>query len=153
MNLDITENIKELASPLAEEKGLFLVDVEYKTGSGNEVWIYLDGEERGVNLDECAEISRELGFLIEAHELLDNKYRLNVSSPGLSRPLSDIRQYKRNVGRTAKVRFRDQEQVSKLQGIINDVADATISVTDAKGNNIDIPFESIIEAKIIPVIN
>lgn len=151
MNPDITTTIKELASPLAEEKGLFLVDVELKTGGGTEVWVYLDGEERGVNLDECADISRELGFLIDAHELLGDKYRLNVSSPGLSRPLTDKRQYKRNVERTLKVRYRKEKHVEKVTGIIRSTGDNFV-VLEGDTNTTEIPFDSIIEAKIIPVI-
>lgn len=154
MNPDITETIKELALPLAEEKNLFLVDVELKTGGGTEVWVYLDGEERGVNLDECAEISRELGFLIDAHELLGDKYRLNVSSPGLSRPLTDKRQYTRNIERTLKLRFRkENEEVGKLEGVITKVSDTAVLITKDKDEKKEIPFDSIIEAKIIPVIN
>lgn len=153
MNPDITSTIKELALPLAEEKGLFLVDVELKTGGGTEIWVYLDGEDRGVNLDECADISRELGFLIDAHELFDNKYRLNVSSPGLSRPLTDIRQYRKNTERTVKVRYwKTDEDVEKLQGIITGVTEAAVMVAKNEKDQTEIPFESIIEAKIIPVI-
>ncbi len=153
MNPDITENIKELAAPLAEEKNLFLVDVELKTGGGTEVWVYLDGEDRGVNLDECADISRELGFLIDAHELLDDKYRLNVSSPGLSRPLTDIRQYKKNIERTIKVRYRNEEdEVMKLQGELIGVTEANILIAPKEGEKTEIPYDSIFEAKIIPVI-
>lgn len=153
MSPDITEIIKELAAPLADEKNLFLVDVELKTGGGTEVWVYLDGEERGVNLDECAEISRELGFLIDAHEILGDKYRLNVSSPGLSRPLTNKRQYKKNIERTLKLRFRkENEEVGKLEGIIASVTDTGVLVAESESNEVEISFDSIIEAKIIPVI-
>ena len=153
MNPDITENIKELALPLAEEKGLFLVDVELKTGGGTELWVYLDGEDRGVNLDECADISRELGFLIDAHELLDGKYRLNVSSPGLSRPLTDSRQYQKNIGRTIKVRFRaENDETRKVQGELVSASDANITIAEEEEGEIEVLFDSIIEAKIIPVI-
>jgi ribosome maturation factor RimP len=153
MNPDVTLKIKELALPLAEEKGLFMVDVELKTGGGTEVWVYLDGEDRSVNIDECADISRELGFLIDAHELLGDKYRLNVSSPGLSRPLSDKRQYKKNKERTVKVRYwKSQDDVEKLEGIITGVTEEGVLVARDEKDQTEIPFESIIEAKIIPVI-
>lgn len=155
MNPDITDQVKELASPLAEEKGLFLVDIELKTGSGNELWIYLDGEDRGVNLDECAEISRELGFLIDAHELLDTKFRLNVSSPGLSRPLSDSRQYVKNVGRVIKLRYREDSETKKVTGLLETFNDGTLSVLEDLGKEKQyhsIKFDSIIEAKIVPQI-
>ncbi len=152
MTPDVTETIRELAAPLAEEKELFLVDVELKTGSGTEVWVYLDGEDKAVNIDECAEISRELGFLVDAHELLGDKYRLNVSSPGLSRPLTDRRQYKKNIDRTLKVRFRNESQeVEKIEGVISSVNEDQV-VLSSGGKETAVSFESIIEAKIIPVI-
>ena len=76
MQIDIIKNIKDLAEPLAEEHNLFVVDIELKTHGGQtEVWVLLDSEEGGVSLDSCAEISKELGFLTEAHDLFDKKYR------------------------------------------------------------------------------
>ncbi len=152
MQPDIIDKIKELVSPLAEEKDLFLVDAEVKTGGGTEVWIYLDGENRSVNIDECAEISRELGFLIDAHELLGNTYRLNVSSPGLSRPLTDKRQYPKNVERTFKLRYRDEEEVQKMKGKLVDANDEAITLEGEDGAAVTVNYSDIIEAKIIPVI-
>jgi ribosome maturation factor RimP len=153
MNPDITETIKDLAVPLAEEQGYFVVDVELKTGNGNEVWVYLDGEESAVNVDECAKVSRELGFLMEAHELLGEKYLLNVSSPGLSRPLTDKRQYKKNIERKFRVRYRqDNNEVNKITGILTNVSDTTFEITLDDNKAIEIDFDSVIESKIIPVI-
>ncbi|MBO6792278.1 MAG: ribosome maturation factor [Balneolaceae bacterium] len=155
MTPDITTQIKELAAPLAEERGLFLVDIELKSGGGTELWVYLDAEDRGVNLDECADISRELGFLIDAHELLDSKYRLNVSSPGLSRPLSDIRQYPKNVGRMLKLRYRTNGDVNKNVAQLKavDANELTVIITEGKEEITEkIAFESVIEAKVIPQI-
>lgn len=154
MHVDITQNIKDLAVPLAEEHNLFLVDIEIKTGGGQtEVWVLLDSEEGGVNLDHCAEISKELGFLVEAHELFNKKYRLNVSSPGLSRPLSDKRQYPKNVGRVATIKFRNNEgDYNKIEGVITGITEDTVAITDEEEAETQIPYEAIVETKIIPVI-
>lgn len=153
MHIDITDKIKELALPLAADKGLFVVDIEVKTGGGIEVWVYLDGEERGVNLDECAEISRELGFLMDAHEILATNYRLNVSSPGLSRPLTDKRQYLKNKGRKAKVKFNaGDDTFIRIEGFIDDVSETGITIVDEEGIKTSIGFDTITETKIIPVI-
>ena len=151
MQADTIQIIKDLAIPLAEEHDLFVVDVEVKTGSGlTEAWLYLDAEDRGVNLDECADISRELGFLLEAHETFENKYRLNVSSPGLSRPLSDKRQYKKNEGRKAKIKFKINDEYQKVTGIITGLADDTIQLEDENGEAVHVPFDDILETKIVP---
>ncbi len=150
MQTDITQNIKDLVTPLAESAGLFVVDVEVNTQGMTEVSVYLDAEDRGVNLDECADISRELGFLIEAHELFESKYRLNVSSPGLSRPLSDRRQYKKNEGRSARIKFRQDEEYNKLNGSITAVTEDGVTVEDEDGNTVHILYDEIVEAKIVP---
>lgn len=155
MTPDITNQIKELAAPLAEERGLFLVDVELKAASGNELWVYLDGENRGVNLDECADISRELGFLMDAHELFENKYRLNISSPGLSRPLTDYRQYPKNIGRIIKVRYSTSEGTKKVTGKLENASQENLTVIETEGKNSldhNILMDSILEAKIVPQI-
>ena len=154
MQLDITQNIKDLAAPLADEHDLFVVDVELKTHSGQtEVWVLLDTEKGGVNIDHCSEISRELGFLIEAHELFDNKYRLNVSSPGLSRPLSDLRQYKKNEGRVATIKFKNTNgEYKKIEGVITGIENEVVAITDEEEVETQIPFDNIVETKIIPVI-
>ncbi len=151
MQLDTIQKIKDLAAPLVESKDLFVVDIEHKTGSGlNEVWLYLDAQDRGVNLDECADISKELGFLIEAHELFEKKYRLNVSSPGLSRPLSDVRQYKKNEGRKAKVKFKKDDEYDKTEGTIVGVDENGIMLEDQNGKSVKVLFDDIKEAKIVP---
>ncbi|XWN38158.1 MAG: ribosome maturation factor [Balneola sp.] len=151
MQLDTIQKIKDLAAPLVESKDLFVVDIEHKTGSGlNEVWLYLDAQDRGVNLDECADISKELGFLIEAHELFEKKYRLNVSSPGLSRPLSDVRQYKKNQGRKAKVKFKKEDEYDKTEGTIVGVDENGIMLEDQNGKSVKVLFDDIKEAKIVP---
>ncbi len=154
MQIDIIQNIKDLAAPLAEEHNLFVVDVELKTGSGiNEVWVLLDSEEGGVNIDHCSLISKELGFLVEAHELFDKKYRLNVSSPGLSRPLSDKRQYKKNEGRVATIKFKNSAgEYKKIEGVITGIVEDIVAITDEDEVETEIPFDAIVETKIIPVI-
>lgn len=155
MTLDITNQIKELAAPLAEERGLFVVDIELKTGSGNELWVYLDAEDRGINLDECAEISRELGFVIDAHELLESKYRLNISSPGLNRPLSDARQYSKNIGRMIKLRYWEGDETKRIKGMLEQASHQKLTVIETEGKKSTehfIQMDTVIEAKIVPQI-
>ena len=151
MTTDITQKIIDLATPLAEEKGLYVLDAEIKA-AGAEVWVYLEADDRGVNLNECAKISNELGFLIEAHEVFDRKYRLNVSSPGLSRPLSDKRQYRKNEGRLASVKYKSSDDYLTVDGIITKVRDEDVVITDENEKEHSISFDAIVETKIIPVI-
>ena len=147
-----TEKIFELAQQCTSSHGVFVVDVEIKHTTPMELWIYLDKEKEYLSIDVCSKISRELGFLLEAYDVELGRYRLNVSSPGLSRPLSDIRQYPKNVGRTCRVRYRkDNEEVDKVKGQLKEVDSADIQLI-VEDETIVIPFAHIIEVKIIPTI-
>tara|TARA_B100000575_G_scaffold294279_1_gene309225 strand:+ start:3752 stop:4207 length:456 start_codon:yes stop_codon:yes gene_type:complete len=147
-----TEKILELAQQCASSYSVFVVDVEIKNTSPLELWVYLDKEDENLSINICTKISRELGFLLEAHEIELGQYRLNVSSPGLSRPLSDIRQYPKNIGRTCRVRYRkDNNEVDKIKGQLEKVDSMNIELS-FDGKTIVIPFAKVIESKIIPII-
>lgn len=128
----------------------FLVDVEIKGGDSPEVWVSVDGEDRGVNMDECAKISNELGFLMDAHELFSGQYRINVSSPGLDRPLIDRRQYPKNEGRKVEVKYEQDGEDLKVEGILQEVTKKGIAVEINEQITVNLPFEDLVETKIIP---
>lgn len=131
---------------------MYLVDVELKHEKIPEVWVLVDSEEEGVDLGKCSEISRALAVSMEESDLISGSFRLNVSSPGLSRPLSDIRQYKKNIGRLAKVKFKQEEEYFTAEGVIDQTGDDLFTVLHSDGERIDIQYSSVIEAKIIPKI-
>lgn len=152
MQSDTINSIKELSQPIVEQRNMFLVDVELKHQKVPEIWVLVDSEEDGVNLGKCSEISRALGVLMEESDLISGSFRLNVSSPGLSRPLSDIRQYKKNIGRLAKVKYKQEEEYLTAEGVIDQTGDDLFTVLHPDGERTDITYDSVIEAKIIPKI-
>ncbi|MEX1062789.1 MAG: ribosome maturation factor [Balneolaceae bacterium] len=152
MDTEQINNIKELAEPIVEQEDLFVVDVEEKGSDETVLWIYVDSEKDDVSVESCTKISRELGFVIEAHEVVQSRYRLNVSSPGLSRPLTDLRQYRKNQGRITRIKFKSSEGYEKLEGVLKEVSDNIVEVEVDKNETRKIPFDSIVETKIIPKI-
>lgn len=149
MKEEVEERIKGLAKPIVEQGDLFLVDVERKGSGGTEVWVYVDSGSGDVGLDVCSRISRELGVVLDAHDLFEGRYRLNVSSPGLSRPLSDRRQYGKNRGRKVRVKYRDGEEYEKLEGYLREVSDEAVEV-ETPGERKTIAFDRIVETKVLP---
>lgn len=149
---DPLKRIKELAETLVSQTDMFLVDVELKQQEMNVVWVYVDSETGGVNLDECSRISRELSLMVESEELFVKSYRLNVSSPGLSRPLSDRRQFAKNRGRTAKVKYKQDDSYEKIEGILKDVSEDYVKIQHDKDKETSIRFEDLVETKIVPTI-
>lgn len=147
---EVVNKISELAESVLATTDFFLVDVEIKGGDTPEVWVSVDAEDRGVNMDECAEISNELSFLMDAHDMFSGRYRMNVSSPGLSRPLVDRRQYPKNVGRKAKFKVKHDGEYSKVEGVLKEVAEEHIVVNLDDDSRKKILFDELVETKIIP---
>lgn len=152
MKTDPLKRIEELALPLVEQADMFLVDVELKQQEMNVVWVYVDSENGNVNLEECSKISRELSFLVESEDLFPRAYRLNVSSPGLSRPLSDKRQYRKNVGRNVKVKYRNEDGYHKIEGVLKDVSDEFVKIEDENKQSVSVEFNQLVETKVVPKI-
>lgn len=152
--LPIVEKIKTLAEQSVQGRSVYLLDVEIKGGVGHPIlWIYIDAIEGQATIEDCAAISRELRSLIEAHELFpEGEFTLNVSTPGLSRPLSDLRQYHNNILRKAKIKYKtDQEHTQTMEGTLKQVDEAGI-VLETKTGDKSLRFADIIETKIIPAL-
>lgn len=102
--IDVVTQVQELAAPLLDSLGLELVELEYrKEGQGMVLRLYVD-KPGGVTLDDCAAVSRELSDLLDVEEIIHCHYSLEVSSPGLNRPLTKTADYERFAGRLVKVR-------------------------------------------------
>ncbi len=150
MNNKDLDIIKKIAGPVVEKAGLFLLDVEIKHQKIPELWVLVESEHGGVDLDSCSKISNELGIELEALDSFQSRYRLNVSSPGLSRPLSDKRQFAKNKGRTAKVKYSIEDNYYSIEGVIKDVIDDQIIIEKQNGSQLALSFESLVETKIVP---
>lgn len=147
---NLNDRIKELAETVLEGRPLFVVDIQVKGHKGSRtVWIYIDSEEGGVDLDECAKISDELSLLLDAHNVVEGRYRLNISSPGLDRPLVDPRQYPKNVGRKATVRFNKAGEELRVEGTIKKFADDQLIIEKKDGSSESVDYGNILETKIL----
>ena len=91
--------------PILEEMGYELVDVEYISSYGRWILRLFVDKEGGVTIGDCANISEELGDLIEVKEFIRHEYNLEVSSPGLDRPLKKEKDLSLALGKKVKVRM------------------------------------------------
>lgn len=148
---DPETHIKEIAEPIVEQREMFLIDVEMQQGNETTVWVYVDSEKENLNVDKCSEISREISRILEEEDYFNSPYRLNVSSPGLMRPLNDLRQYPKNVGRSVKIKYKTDEGYSTIEGTLAKIENGELTV-EADGNPANIAFDSVVETKIIPKI-
>jgi ribosome maturation factor RimP len=148
----VIQKISELTESVLANTDFFLIEVEVKGNKEPVVWVYIDADDRGVNMDECADVSRELSFLMDAHDIFPGGYRINVSSPGVTRPLSDKRQYPKNKGRKAKVKYKSDGEYIKIEGILQDVDENDIAIEQEDGSVLKLDYDQLVETKIIPTI-
>jgi ribosome maturation factor RimP len=101
-----TANIWSLAEPIARELGLEVLEVELAGGGARRVRIYLDSPDQGraVTLADCEALSRRLGDVLDAHEAVRGRYMLEVSSPGVNRPLRKREHFEHVVGGRIRAR-------------------------------------------------
>ena len=101
---DTVSRVTELAGPLIASLGLELVDCEFKReGRAMVLRLFVD-REGGVALDDCATVSRELSEILDVEDFITAEYTLEVSSPGLNRPLKKAADYQRYQGRMIKIK-------------------------------------------------
>lgn len=103
----------------------FLVDVIVKGHKGPQKVLVVIDSDKGVTIDECADLSRELSKAFDDTQLFTNSYMLEVSTPGLDQPLRLNRQYHKNVGRGVRVVKKDQQII---EGKLIEVTDTLIKV-------------------------
>ena len=112
---DILEQVRQTAARVASSYGLEIFDVQYRReGQGMMLRVLIDrpgsaanaGE--SVSVDDCAHVSRDLSAIFDVEEIVPGTYTLEVSSPGLDRPLRRVEDYRRFAGRRAKIVMREQ---------------------------------------------
>lgn len=145
---NIISNVKELLEPILIENGLELFDIEYMGSSRKGVLrVYIDKED-GVTIDDCTKISRELGNLLDVHEVVPGSYTLEISSPGLTRPLRKPSDYTRFKGKTVKIKtIEDIDDRKIFKGKLVDFVNDTVSL-ETKGINYLIPYNKIEKANL-----
>ena len=124
------QRTEALLSPIMEEHGFELVDVEYvKEGSSWYLRAYID-KPGGITIDDCEMVSRRLSDLLDAEDYIPEAYILEVSSPGLGRPLKKEKDFARSLGKEVEVRtFRAVADGEKeLSGVLTAYDRDTVTI-------------------------
>jgi ribosome maturation factor RimP len=144
------EKIRELAEPVVEEEGMELILVQcLKMKSRWIVRLYLDKED-GVTLDDCAEVSHQLGDILDVNDVPPGPYTLEVSSPGLDRPLDRNKDFLKYRG--SKVFIKLDEKLNGTRNFRGELVDfvdedgGKVVVIDVSGTVHRIPRERIVKA-------
>ena len=138
------QRTEALLLPILEENQFELVDVEYvKEGSNWYLRAYID-KPGGITINDCELVSRALSDRLDEEDFIDSAYILEVSSPGLGRPLKKDRDFQRSLGSEVEVRlFRPLDGSKELTGILKDFNKEKIEIETADGNVLPIMREQI----------
>lgn len=151
----ISSTVKTLVAPIIESRQLELVDVEFKReGPNSFLRIFIDKPE-GVTLDDCQSVSQECELVLDVENFIQTQYILEVSSPGLDRPLKKREDYQRFQGRLVKLKtYRPLDGQKKflgyLQGITQEGEEtsAMVTLTTKDGKEYHIPYDAIGSARL-----
>ena len=149
-----TENIiaaiEKYVASLVEDKGLELVEVQFRREShGWVLRLFIDGA-KGITVDDCAAVSRGVSAWLDVEELIEQAYHLEVSSPGVERPLKKPADFERFTGRRARVKLKEmRDDGSRVYiGILESVQkDGVTLIVDEKP--VTLFFEEISKARLV----
>jgi len=144
----VIERIEAVALPVLQEMGLELVEVQYRREQHGWVLRLTIDRQEGVSLDDCAAASREIGQLLDIEDFIDQAYNLEVSSPGLDRPLKSMADFQRFTGR--KVKIKTIEPVAGEHvfiGRIQQTEGETI-ILEVGRKEVVIPFSQVSKARL-----
>jgi ribosome maturation factor RimP len=110
--------------------------------------VYIDAE-NNVTAENCAEISRELNKKFEEENIFESGYRLEVSSPGVNRPLKFLKQFPKHINRKFNVSYRETENVKKFTGTLKAVEENSLVFVNSNREEIMIEFNKVIKAQVI----
>jgi ribosome maturation factor RimP len=143
-------DLRRLLEPGVKALGFDLVDVELAgQGHRNTLRVYIDGP-RGVTVDDCAAVSRQLSAILDVEDPIPGRYALEVSSPGLDRPLVSPEDFRRFRGEEVKLRTTDAVDGRRnFKGRLVETSAGGISI-EVDGQRFELAFDRIERARLVP---
>ncbi|MDH4227444.1 MAG: ribosome maturation factor RimP [Deltaproteobacteria bacterium] len=144
----VEEKVMNLAEPVALELGLEVVDVEFVCEHGWILRVYIDSP-KGITVDDCGRLSRELSALLDVEDCISGRYSLEVSSPGLDRPLKRPKDFVAAVGKKVKVKTKIALEGRKnFKAAIESASDDGVTLKDSEGRLWKLEYSNIEKARL-----
>ncbi len=144
--------LMELLEPVVTALGYEMLGIEYfKQKDGSMLRLYIDND-AGITIDDCTRVNHQVIGVLDVHDPIKEKYLLEISSPGLNRPLFTLEQFKRYPGQEVKMRLREKLDGRRMiRGVIKAVEEKAVIVSD-DGVDYLIPADVIDLAHLVPKI-
>jgi ribosome maturation factor RimP len=147
-----TFNLRDLLEPAVTALGYELVGVEYHpSGKRNSLLrVYIDKPE-GITVDDCSAVSHQISGLVDGEDPIPGHYTLEVSSPGLDRPLFQAQDFTRFAGQQVKVRMRfPVEGQRNFRGFLRGLHEQQVVIEEQDGTRVSLPLDQIEQARLVP---
>ncbi len=147
MNL-LKENIAKISEEIAQKLGFFTIEIIFRGDQRKRIIeVFVDGE-KNVSADNLAEISREINSVLEEQGLIKESYRLDVSTPGVDKPLKYLKQFPKHVNRKFEITYNTEEGLKTITGKLLGIKGEELTFLSEK-NNLTIEFKNINKAKVL----
>ena len=146
--LDITEKVKELLSPIISELRIELVELSVKKKKkGHILRVFID-KQGGIAINDCENVSEQLSSILDVEDIFPGKFTLEVSSPGIDRPLKSSADFKRSLGRLVNVSTHEvfEGKVSFTGKISGVTSEGVLLELEGDNRSLEIPFQIIVKA-------
>lgn len=144
----VKENIILISNEIAEKLGFFIVEISFRGDQRKRIIeVFIDGE-KNVSADNLAEISREINSVIEIQNLIKESYRLDVSTPGVDRPLKYSKQFPKHINRNFEITYNTGNEIKTITGKLLSIESDELTFLSGK-NQIIIEFKNITKAKVL----
>jgi ribosome maturation factor RimP len=144
-------NLRDLLEPAVTALGCELVGVEYHpSGKHSLLRVYIDRPE-GVTVDDCSAVSYQVSGLLDVEDPIPGHYTLEVSSPGLDRPLFQARDFERFAGQQVKIRTRFPVAGQRnFRGLLQGMQGQQVVIDEQDGRRVELPLDQIEQARLVP---
>ena len=149
--VQVVQQLHGMIEPVIVSMGYELVGIEYLPGKNTSTLrLYIDNE-KGITLDDCSAVSHQVSGVLDVEDPLAEHYTLEVSSPGLDRPLFKLAHYEMFLGQKVKLRLRiPQDSRRKFSGVIKSVDDNEICLLTDDGSEFRFDIDLIEKANLVP---
>ena len=143
-------HLQPIIEPAVEEAGFRLVRLRLVGGKTKTLQIMAERPDGTMNVDDCAKLSRALSDFLDAEDPIEGEYHLEVSSPGIDRPLTRLGDFARWAGHEAKLELAapDATGRKKFKGLLLGLDGSDVAI-DCEGQRFKFPFRAIAEAKLV----
>jgi ribosome maturation factor RimP len=144
-----TEQLKELLAPVIEDLGFTLWGVQYLQGRDAVLRLFIDNEQ-GITVDDCVRVSHEVSGILDVEDPIPGEYSLEVSSPGMDRPIFELAQFERYVGEDVQIKLLAPLAGKRKMTATLVAIDGDTLVVMLNGDTLRVPYSQVDRARLEP---